>query len=123
MPAFTPSHRGGSGTPLVCLHGFLDSWRSWELVLPRLERRHDVLALTLAGHAGGPPSDGPLHGGVLADAVERALDAEGMETAHFAGSGLGISLRSMRVGAKLSGSGAVVVGRNDAPDSGRRMVR
>lgn len=39
---------------MVCLHGFMDTWRTWELVLPRLERRHDVLALTLAGHAGGP---------------------------------------------------------------------
>lgn len=28
---FTPSHRGGSGPPLVCLHGFTDTWRTWEL--------------------------------------------------------------------------------------------
>ncbi|HEX3911385.1 MAG TPA: alpha/beta hydrolase [Solirubrobacteraceae bacterium] len=55
---FSPSHRGGSGQPLVCLHGFTDTWRTWELVLlvlPVLERRHDVPAPTLAGHAGGPP--------------------------------------------------------------------
>jgi pimeloyl-ACP methyl ester carboxylesterase len=89
VPGFTPSHRGGSGPPLVLLHGFLDTWRSWELVLPRLERRHDVLALTLAGHAGGPRIDGPVHGGVLADAVERQLDAAGIATAHFAGNSLG----------------------------------
>ena len=56
--AFTPSHRGGSGPPLVCLHGFTDTWRTWELVLPALERRYDVLAPTLPGHAGGPPLDG-----------------------------------------------------------------
>jgi pimeloyl-ACP methyl ester carboxylesterase len=37
----------------VCLHGFLDTWRTWELVLPALERRHDVLALTLAGNSLG----------------------------------------------------------------------
>jgi len=46
---FTPAHRGGSGPPLVLLHGFMDTWRTWELVLPALERRHDVLALTLPG--------------------------------------------------------------------------
>jgi hypothetical protein len=34
---FTPSHRGGSGPPLVCLHGLTDTWRTWELVLPELE--------------------------------------------------------------------------------------
>jgi pimeloyl-ACP methyl ester carboxylesterase len=30
---FTPSHRTGSGPPVVCLHGFTDTWRTWELVL------------------------------------------------------------------------------------------
>jgi hypothetical protein len=24
---FTPAHRGGAGPPLVCLHGFTDTWR------------------------------------------------------------------------------------------------
>jgi pimeloyl-ACP methyl ester carboxylesterase len=86
---FTPWHRGGSGPPLVLLHGFTDTWRSWELVLPAVERRHDVLALTLAGHAGGPPIEGELGPDTLADAVERALDAAGFEAAHFAGNSLG----------------------------------
>ena len=36
-PGFTALHRGGSGTPLVCLHGFTDTWRTWELVLPLLD--------------------------------------------------------------------------------------
>jgi pimeloyl-ACP methyl ester carboxylesterase len=86
---FTASHRGGSGPPLVCLHGFLDTWRSWELVLPALERHHDVLALTLAGHAGGPPIEGELAAGTLADAVQRAMDDAGWETAHLVGNSLG----------------------------------
>ena len=59
-PTFTSSHRGGSGSPLVCFHGFTDTWRTWELVLPALERRHDVLAPTLPGHAGGASLDGPI---------------------------------------------------------------
>jgi pimeloyl-ACP methyl ester carboxylesterase len=81
---FTPSHRGGSGPPMVLLHGFADTWRVWELVLPALERRHDVLALTLPGHAGGPPFEGEL-----ADAVERAMDAAGFGLAHLVGNSLG----------------------------------
>ncbi len=87
--AFTAAHRGGAGSPLVCLHGFLDTWRTWELVLPRLERRHDVLAPTLAGHAGGPPLAGPLTESVLPDAVEQAMDAAGFTTAHIVGNSLG----------------------------------
>jgi pimeloyl-ACP methyl ester carboxylesterase len=87
---FTPSHRGGSGPPLVCLHGITDTWRSWELVLPALERHHDVLAPTLAGHAGGPPLD-EAHATVagLVDALERAMDDAGFETAHVVGNSLG----------------------------------
>jgi pimeloyl-ACP methyl ester carboxylesterase len=86
---FTPFHRGGSGPPLVCLHGFTDTWRTWELVLPALERRHDVLAVTLAGHAGGPRIEGAVDDTVLADAVERAMDAAGFATAHLVGNSLG----------------------------------
>jgi pimeloyl-ACP methyl ester carboxylesterase len=86
---FTAQHRGGSGPPLVCIHGFTDTWRTWELTLPALERRHEVLAPTLPGHAGGPPLDGRVDARVLADAVERAMDAAGFETAHIAGNSLG----------------------------------
>ena len=89
MPGFTPLHRGGSGPPLVLLHGFLDSWRTWELVLPALERHHHVLAPTLAGHAGGPPLGERASTEVLADSVERAMDHAGFDTAHIAGNSLG----------------------------------
>jgi pimeloyl-ACP methyl ester carboxylesterase len=86
---FTPSHRGGSGPPLVLLHGFTDTWRTWELVVPALERRHDVLAVTLAGHAGGPPIERAIDDDVLADAVESAMDAARLDTAHVVGNSLG----------------------------------
>ena len=72
----------------MCLHGFLDTWRTWELVLPALERRHDVLAVTLAGHAGGPPLDGDPAAAVI-DGAERAMDEAGFETAHLVGNSLG----------------------------------
>src|SRR3954469_20102024 len=87
--AFTPSHRGGSGSPLLLLHGFTDTWRTWDLVLPALERAHDVLAVTLAGHAGGPPIAGEIDETAVLDAVELALDEAGWETAHVVGNSLG----------------------------------
>jgi pimeloyl-ACP methyl ester carboxylesterase len=73
----------------VLLHGFTGSWRTWQLVIPALERHHDVLAPTLAGHAGGPPLDGELSADMLPDAIERAMDAAGFETAHLVGNSLG----------------------------------
>ncbi len=86
---FTAAHRGGSGSPLLCLHGFTDTWRTWELVLPALERRHDVLAPTLLGHAGGPPAGDDVSAAAVCDAIERAMDEAGFQTAHIAGNSLG----------------------------------
>jgi pimeloyl-ACP methyl ester carboxylesterase len=74
---------------MVCLHGLFDTWRVWELVLPRLERRRDVLALTLPGHAGGPPLGDEADAGALANELERAMDRLGWPTAHLVGNSLG----------------------------------
>jgi pimeloyl-ACP methyl ester carboxylesterase len=74
---------------MVCVHGFTDTWRTWELVLPALEREHDVLALTLAGHAGGPALEGELGDATLADALEEAMDEAGFADAHVVGNSLG----------------------------------
>jgi pimeloyl-ACP methyl ester carboxylesterase len=54
-----------------------------------LERHHDVLAPTLAGHAGGPPIAGEISDAVYANAVERAMDEAGFEIAHMVGNSLG----------------------------------
>ncbi len=86
---FTAVHRGGSGEPLVLVHGFTDTWRTWELVLPALEARFDVLAPTLAGHAGGPALPAGFDGEELIDALEASLDAAGFTTAHVVGNSLG----------------------------------
>jgi pimeloyl-ACP methyl ester carboxylesterase len=58
-------------------------------VLPKLEARHEVLAPTLAGHAGGPAIDGAVNPSVLVDAVERAIDEAGLETPDIVGNSLG----------------------------------
>ena len=90
-PLPTVSHRGGSGTPVVLLHGVGGNWTAWKPVLPSLESRHDVLAPSLLGHGGATP----LAAGVLptldalVDGVEAELDRAGFETAHLVGNSLG----------------------------------
>jgi pimeloyl-ACP methyl ester carboxylesterase len=87
---FTAAHRGGEGPPLVLLHGFTDTWRTWEPVLPALERRFEVFAPTLAGHAGGPPfADGGATDEAIARALESMLDELGWEAPAVAGNSLG----------------------------------
>jgi pimeloyl-ACP methyl ester carboxylesterase len=87
----TPSHRGGTGTPLLLLHGVGAIWRAWSPVLPYLEPHHDVIVPTLHGHGGGPPLDPQVAPSVqaLADGLENDLDRLGLEKVHIAGNSLG----------------------------------
>ena len=86
---FALAHHRGAGSPMVCLHGFADTWRTWELILPALERSHEVLAPTLPGHAGGPALPRAPRGALMVDAVEAAMDDAGFATAHLVGNSLG----------------------------------
>jgi pimeloyl-ACP methyl ester carboxylesterase len=87
----TPSHRAGTGTPLLLLHGVGAIWRAWSPVVPYLEPHHDVIVPTLAGHGGGPPLDPQVAPSVqaLADALEDELDKLGVQKVHLAGNSLG----------------------------------
>jgi pimeloyl-ACP methyl ester carboxylesterase len=71
------------------IHGFTGSRRVWELVVPRLERRFELLVPTLPGHFGGPPLPRELTPTTMVEAVERMMDEAGWETAHVAGNSLG----------------------------------
>ena len=87
----TPSHRGGTGTPLLLLHGIGAIWRAWSPVLPYLEPHHEVIVPTLHGHAGGPPLDSEVAPSVqaLVDGLEEELDRLGLEKVHIVGNSLG----------------------------------
>ena len=89
MEPLSAEHLDDARAPLVLLHGFMDSPRSWQLVIPALERTHEVLAPALPGHAGGPPLSGRIDDSLMPDAVEAAMDAAGLATAHIAGNSLG----------------------------------
>jgi pimeloyl-ACP methyl ester carboxylesterase len=87
----TPIYRGGTGEPLLLLHGIGAIWRAWSPVLPHLEPYHDVIVPTLHGHAGGPPLDShdPPSVAALVDGIEAELDRLGLQKVHIAGNSLG----------------------------------
>jgi pimeloyl-ACP methyl ester carboxylesterase len=94
MAELSPAlYRAGSGEPLVLIHGFTATWRCWLPVLGLLVPRFEVIAPTLNGHDGGPPS--PPGAETLAQATdhfESLLDGLGVQAAHFAGNSMGGAL-------------------------------
>lgn len=93
---------GGSGTPLVLLHGLTGTWHIWKPLLPLLEKHHRVIALTLPGHAGGAFLAEGIVPTVqaMADGVVETLAQRGIHRAHFVGNSLGgwLSLEMARRG-------------------------
>src|SRR5690606_29670067 len=81
----------GTGEPLVCLHGITDSPRAWDAVTPALAVHHEVRAMALAGHAGGPVLPPGVYPSVpaLVDDLERRMDRDGITRAHLVGNSLG----------------------------------
>lgn len=78
-------------TPLVLIHGFTDSPRTWDTLRPLLEPHHELLVPATLGHCGGAAlperMDSPLQS--MVDDLERQMDAAGFETAHIVGNSLG----------------------------------
>jgi pimeloyl-ACP methyl ester carboxylesterase len=84
-------HRGGSGSPLVLIHGIGHTWRAWKPMLPLLEEHFEVLAVDLPGFGRSAPFPPGVDSTpeALADAVEDELGRAGFERAHLAGNSLG----------------------------------
>lgn len=98
----SPVYEGGTGTPLLLLHGIGGSWHIWKPVLSHLERRHRVIAITLPGHCEGPACtvEGDATVGGIADQIVQIMAARGIAQAHVAGNSLGgwLSLELARRG-------------------------
>ena len=81
--------RGGSGEPLVLVHGIGSCWRCWDPVVPLLREHHDVIALDLPGYGESPAVEGEPTVYAITDALDEALVAAGLEDAHLVGNSMG----------------------------------
>ena len=83
--------RGGSGEPLLLIHGIGSQWQVWQPVLPALRAERDVLAIDLPGFGESAVLDGGRTPSIdaLADAVVALLDGIGWDRPHVAGNSLG----------------------------------
>jgi len=85
------SYRVGAGEPLVLLHGMGESHVGWRPAIDMLAADYDVIAIDLPGFgrsAAFPFSTAPTAAN-LAKAVDRELDALGVDDYHVAGYSLG----------------------------------
>jgi pimeloyl-ACP methyl ester carboxylesterase len=80
---------GGSGPPLVLIHGITSSSATWDRVLPRLARRYTVVAPDLLGHGHSDKLRGDYSIGAHANTIRDLLDEFGYGSASFVGHSLG----------------------------------
>lgn len=82
-------HGDRDGLPLLLLHGYTDSWRSFEPVLPLFTDDLRAIAITQRGHGdASKPAEGYTPADFASDAVA-VLDALGIERAVVCGHSLG----------------------------------
>ena len=77
------------GTPVVLIHGYLDSWRIWESCLPYLATSFRLIAVTLRGFG---ESDKPQSGYEMADFardIDAFMDAIDLSSAIIVGHSMG----------------------------------
>lgn len=81
---------GGTGEPLVLLHGWPHSWYSWRTIMPALAEKHTVYALDLPGLGDSEGAPTGYDKATLARYVHGLLVGElGLEKINLAGHDLG----------------------------------
>ncbi len=80
---------GGPGIPVVLIHGFGGDLNTWMFTQPALAETRRAVALDLPGHGGSVKDAGAGDPETLADALDAALPALGIEHAHLVGHSMG----------------------------------
>jgi pimeloyl-ACP methyl ester carboxylesterase len=87
---------GGSGPPILLVHGLGGTAANWRLVAPALAARHRVLVPDLPGHGGSPPLVGASSLDPFAESLLALAAAEDAAPAPWVGHSLGglVALRA-----------------------------
>jgi pimeloyl-ACP methyl ester carboxylesterase len=74
---------GGSGSPILLLHGFPESWWAFHRVLPLLAESHRVFAVDLRGFGDSSNVDGDYSSATSAEDVHRLIAHLGVGPVHL----------------------------------------
>ena len=85
-----------NGTAILLLHGYTDSWRSYEPLLAGLPASLRAIALSQRGHGDSTKPESTYGVADLADDARKAMDALGLTRAAIVGHSMG-SLVAMRL--------------------------
>ncbi|MCF0049029.1 alpha/beta hydrolase [Dyadobacter sp. LJ53] len=80
------------GDVVILLHGYSDSWHSYELVLPLLPKSLHVYAVSMRGHGNSSKPDGSYHPDVLAGDIAGFMQKLGIHKAAVVGHSLGATV-------------------------------
>jgi pimeloyl-ACP methyl ester carboxylesterase len=80
---------GGSGPPLLLIHGIGDSSQTWHRVLPELGRRHLVIAPDLLGHGASDKPRADYAAAAYANGMRDLLGVLGIDRVTLVGHSLG----------------------------------
>ncbi|MCK9793140.1 alpha/beta hydrolase [Isoptericola sp. 4D.3] len=84
---------GGSGTPVVLIHGWPQTWFSWWSIMPELAEHHTVYAVDLPGLGDSTGSPDSYDKATLARYLHTLIDDRlGVRDAHVVGHDLGAAV-------------------------------
>lgn len=82
---------GGSGSPILLVHGFPETWYAWRKVMPLLAKRHTLIVPDLRG-AGASDKAGPYDTGTMAEDLHQLVLQLGYRRIDLVGHDIGVAV-------------------------------
>ena len=83
---------GGTGSPILLVHGFPETWYAWRKVMPLLARRHTVIVPDLRGAGGSAKPAGPYDTGTMAEDLHQLVLSLGFRKLDVVGHDVGVAV-------------------------------
>lgn len=80
---------GGRGEPLVLMHGFLETWYTWRLIMPELAKHYTVIAPDLRGYGDSDKPPGGYDARTMVEDVYQLVQALGYQKILLVGHDMG----------------------------------